>query len=91
MKKNVSDLKDGEVAIIRSWGVTDAYIGRLVQRHGNILLTIGKKEGNGWGEPWDKDNNFAFEDKDYIVETVSKITVETKEMVEKITSHEYEL
>ena len=41
---NVKDMKDGEVGIITSWPYEE-YVGRVVQRYENDLLTIGK----GWG------------------------------------------
>lgn len=40
---NVSDMKDGEIGVITSWP-HEGYVGRVVQRYGNNLLTVGK----GW-------------------------------------------
>lgn len=40
---NVGDMKDGEIGIITSWPYEE-YVGRVVQRYENDLLTIGK----GW-------------------------------------------
>ena len=47
----VSDMKDGDVAIITNWiACRDLYVGRIVQRYQNFLLTVGASSINGWGE-----------------------------------------
>lgn len=45
---SVYSMKDGEIGIITSWG-GPAYVGRIVQRHGDKLITIGQDSGKSWG------------------------------------------
>lgn len=43
---HVSEMKDGDLAVIcESWQM---YAGRIVQRIGDVLYTIGKSEGCHW-------------------------------------------
>ncbi len=44
----VSSMKDGEIAVIRSWKHDTAYNGKIVQRFRDILVSIGQPEGNSW-------------------------------------------
>lgn len=45
----VKEMKDGDIAVITNWGVNN-YVGRIVQRYKNYLLTLGAGSGFGWGE-----------------------------------------
>lgn len=42
----MSDLKDGQVAVIID--ERHGYTGRIVQRYGDDAITIGMPQGNGW-------------------------------------------
>ena len=44
----VSEMKDGDLAVVTGWP-TQAYVGRVVQRYGEYLLTVGAPAGSGWG------------------------------------------
>jgi hypothetical protein len=46
----VGKMKDGEVGVIIEWGENKEYVGRVVQRHKNILLSLGRCSGCGWGD-----------------------------------------
>ena len=45
----ISEMKDGDIAVITSWSI-EGYIGRVVQRYHNFLLTVGANSGSGWNE-----------------------------------------
>lgn len=44
---NADDMKDGQIGIITSW-IGEGYEGRVVQRVGNRLITLGRGSGNSW-------------------------------------------
>jgi len=45
----VCEMQDGWVAVITSWeSHTNIYVGRIVQRYKNILVTLGKESGESW-------------------------------------------
>lgn len=46
-----SDLSDGQIAQIVS-GTNPDYIGDIVQRHGEILVNLGKIKGHSWSNPY---------------------------------------
>lgn len=39
---HIRDMKDGQIGEIVKWDNIDHYIGRIVQRHHDILVTIGE-------------------------------------------------
>lgn len=43
-----SQMKDGQVGVITQWGTTPHYIGRIVQRYVNGLITIGRQSGESF-------------------------------------------
>lgn len=43
----VHEMKDGQIAVIK-WAGSPDYIGRIVQRYGDRLITIGMKSKYGW-------------------------------------------
>jgi hypothetical protein len=46
---NVRQMLDGQIGEIVNWAPYGPdYIGAIVQRYGNILITIGKSVGDGW-------------------------------------------
>lgn len=49
----VRKMKDGEIGVIVEWSILE-YLGRIVQRYKNHLLTVGGDPGSGWGEIFDK-------------------------------------
>jgi len=51
----VSEMKDGDVAVIVDW-TCRSYIGRVVQRYGDYLITIGGRCSQGWGEYFKSEN-----------------------------------
>lgn len=44
----IGDMNDGDVAVITEWSCVSIYLGRIVQRHGNKLITIGMPHNNSW-------------------------------------------
>jgi hypothetical protein len=46
----VRKLRDGQMAIITKWDCMDAYAGRVVQRVGDSLITVGSNRSNSWPE-----------------------------------------
>lgn len=44
----VRNLKDGQVAVITYWGVHESYVGRIVQRNENRLVSVGMGGGHTW-------------------------------------------
>jgi len=44
---NVSELKDGQIAEIISW-IYSEYIGIIVQRYQDSLVSIGESSGDSW-------------------------------------------
>ena len=47
----VGDMKDGEIAVIVSWAFEE-YVGRVVQRYGPHLVSLGMNCGAGWSDVW---------------------------------------
>ena len=47
MTINMHDMEDGDIGEIINWNVHD-YIGRIVQRYGQHLLSVGQRSGKGW-------------------------------------------
>ena len=45
----VSMMKDGVIGVIVAWGFAE-YIGRVVQRHGNTLISIGMESNCVWDD-----------------------------------------
>jgi len=45
----VTSMLDGDIAVITNWSVSN-YVGRIVQRYGDSLITLGEDSGWGWGE-----------------------------------------
>ena len=45
---SVFEMKDGQIAVITNWGDIPEYTGRIVQRYGNNLITIGMDCGRTW-------------------------------------------
>lgn len=44
----VSDLECGQVAVIIEWGAHNDIVGRIIQRYGDSLVSLGRKIGNSW-------------------------------------------
>jgi len=45
----VADMKDGDIAVITKWSC-GGYIGYIIQRYKDFLITVGSRSGKGWGE-----------------------------------------
>jgi hypothetical protein len=45
----VQDMEDGEIGVIVGWTATH-YIGSIVQRYGDSLITVAKSSGESWPE-----------------------------------------
>lgn len=43
-----SQMKDGQVGSITQWSVHKDFVGRVVQRYKNSLISLGMAEGNCW-------------------------------------------
>ena len=41
----VYHLADGQIAIITEWDKDNVYVGRIIQRYEDILITLGKPNG----------------------------------------------
>jgi len=41
-------MKNGQVGIITKWANVPGYIGRIVQRYGNILISVGMHSNQSW-------------------------------------------
>ena len=42
-------MRDGDVAVITFWSASpEQYIGKIVQRYGNTLITLGNDSGCSW-------------------------------------------
>jgi hypothetical protein len=53
----VGDMMDGDIGVITSWPtgghlLVSKYIGRIVQRYKNDLITVGASWTDGWGTRW---------------------------------------
>ena len=50
----VTELRNGELAIITQWGSLPSYIGKLIHRVGDNLNTVGENSEHSWGNgiPW---------------------------------------
>ena len=46
----VYEMKDGQIAVITNWGYIPEYVGRIIQRYGNSLISIGMDCGKAWPE-----------------------------------------
>lgn len=44
---NVTEMKDGDIAVITDWSVGE-YVGQIVQRYGDDLVTVGDNWGHSW-------------------------------------------
>ena len=52
----VSELKDGQIAVITEWSNGEDYIGLIIQKFMCSLITIGKNHSGGWDKtPTSKD------------------------------------
>lgn len=70
----LSEMKDGEIAIITQWGIDDRnHAGDLVQRYGNCLVRLGRPHGNGWSDIFRSDG-MLMQSKDYRVRVLPKGT-----------------
>jgi hypothetical protein len=43
----LNDMKDGQIGVIVKWK-GDGYLGRIVQRHWNTLISVGMCSGKSW-------------------------------------------
>lgn len=44
-----SEMKDGDIAIIREWGAGQ-HIGEIVQRYDKFLIKLGGRKSDSWGD-----------------------------------------
>lgn len=56
---SVLQMKDGDIALITEWStyddiITSRYEGRIVQRYGNSLISIGMNKGCVWSGIWEE-------------------------------------
>lgn len=65
---SLKDLRDGQIAIIRKWSAFPQYIGRVIQRSGDDLITLRGDFGSKWTGfyYYNKKSNWG----DYLVEVV---------------------
>lgn len=45
---HIRDMEDGQIGEIVKWGSIDHYIGRIVQRYRDILVTIGENSDHSF-------------------------------------------
>lgn len=71
----LSDLADGEIAVITKWGNTDEkhHVGDIVQRYGPHLVRLQHPHGNGWSDVCRPDG-MLMQSKDYRVRVLPKGT-----------------
>lgn len=48
---SINDMRDGQIGVITRWGNHDEYLGRVVQRYGDSLITLGQCYGRGFYRP----------------------------------------
>lgn len=53
---SVLDMSDGDIAEIISW-TNKQYVGTIVQRYINVLITVGSSSGKAWTGIFDIDKN----------------------------------
>jgi len=54
---SVNQMKDGDIATITDWSsCTHLYVGRIVQRLGSSLITLGQGNGSRWDGLFDDSN-----------------------------------
>jgi hypothetical protein len=46
----VREMSDGQIGIIVSWSGFGNYVGRIVQRYGDTLISLQKPSGNSWSQ-----------------------------------------
>jgi len=46
----VTEMSDGDIAIIEKWSNQKHYVGRVVQRYDNSLISLGLPQGKSWFE-----------------------------------------
>lgn len=63
----VSNMGDGEIAVITQWGRHDTYVGRGVQRFGKDLITLRRSYGDSWSGRFEGEH-----DPDYRVRLVGE-------------------
>lgn len=44
----IDEMQDGQIAVITNWGTDSRYVGHIVQRYGNNLVTLAADSGHGW-------------------------------------------
>ena len=61
---HVTDMRDGDIAVITKWGVC-RYTGRVVQRCGDGLISLGLDKGECWSDAFrghfDRDDRYMVE------------------------------
>ena len=56
------DMKDGQIGVIVDWNTFPGYLGKIVQRFGPDLITLGAGEQKGWKDYFNQtgDNEEAY-------------------------------
>lgn len=52
---NIVEMKDGDIGVIRKWDLHTKYLGRVVQKAENDIISIGMRRDESW---WDFMNLF---------------------------------
>lgn len=50
----VSEIRDGDIAIILEWAGASCHYGKIVQRYKDSLITLGEASGEGWSNGFKK-------------------------------------
>ena len=44
----VTEMKDGDLAVILKWGTSKSFKGRVIQRYKDVIIALGKDSGKSW-------------------------------------------
>lgn len=49
-QKNISvfNMQDGQIGVITKWGTSTEYLGRIIQRYNDVLVSVGNSSGKAW-------------------------------------------
>ena len=70
----VGDMKDGDVAVIVSWAF-GGYAGRIVQRYGLHLISLGMDYNKGWRDLWSYPSSISKNNRVRLLEKGEKLVV----------------
>ena len=54
---HINKMQDGDIAVITHWGDCDEYIGRVVQRYKDTLISVGRESQERFSEIFTSSTN----------------------------------